>query len=114
MVNKDPFNYSIITYLWVIALACFGGIVKYINRNNDLKVFTLIRDLITAGFTGLLTFWLCDWVNITGPLSAVLIATSGLMGTRLLKELETLYRLRLGIPAEDTAKKDAPSSGNVK
>jgi len=96
MIEKDPFGHPLLTYVWVIVLAGVGGTVKYLN-SSDLKVMVLIRDVITAGFVGLLTFWLCEWTNIEGPLAAVLIATSGFMGTRLLKELESFYYSRFGI-----------------
>jgi CHASE2 domain-containing sensor protein len=104
--NKDPFGYPVSTYLWVFGLALIGGAVKYLNHSDKFSFIVLIRDLVTAGFAGLLTFWLCEWTNISGPLSAVLIATAGLMGTRALKEIENLYRLRMGLPLE---KEEAPS-----
>src|ERR1700748_1737331 len=96
--NKDPFGYSASTYLWVIGVALIGGAVKYLNHSNKFSFIVLVRDLVTAGFAGLLTFWLCEWTSISGPLSAVLIATAGLMGTRALREIENLYRLRMGLP----------------
>jgi hypothetical protein len=110
--NKDPFGYPLSTYAWVFAIALTGGLVKYLNHTGRFSVFGLVRDLVTAGFAGLLTFWLCEWTNINGPLSAVLIATSGLMGTRALKEIENLYRLRMGLPIEkeDAPIKDVPPS----
>lgn len=103
MFQKDPFGTSLTTYIWVIGLACFGGMVKYLNNPGEFRILVLLRDLVTAGFAGLLTFWMCEWTNILGPLSAVLIATSGLMGTRVLKEVENLYRLRLGLPVFEKA-----------
>lgn len=98
--NKDPFGYPLTTYLWVLGLALIGGAVKYLNQSSRFSWLLLVRDLVTAGFAGLMTFWLCEWAAISGPLSAVLISTSGLMGTRALREIENLYRLRLGLPLE--------------
>ncbi len=105
-LDKDPFGYNLGTYLWVFGLALIGGAVKYLNHSDRFSFIVLVRDLVTAGFAGLLTFWLCGWLNIIGPLSAVLIAASGLMGTRALKEIENLYRLRLGLPITDDDKKE--------
>jgi hypothetical protein len=96
--KNNPFGYSAITYLWVIGLACAGGLVKYLNtplKNFGLRLF--IADLVSAGFMGLVTFWLCQWTGINGPLSAVLIGTSGLMGNRATKELEYIYRIKFGM-----------------
>jgi len=112
-LEKDPFGYSLGTYLWVFGLALIGGAVKYLNHSDRFSFIVLIRDLVTAGFAGLLTFWLCDWLNIAAPLSAVLIAMAGLMGTRALKEIENLYRLRLGLPLTDDDKK-APRGNQLK
>lgn len=95
--DKDPFGYSFSTYAWVVGVALLGGAVKYLNNPDKFSFMRLIRDLITAGFAGILTFWLCEWLNITGPLSAVLIAVSGLMGTQALKEMENVYLARLGL-----------------
>lgn len=97
--DHDPFQEPLSTYLWVVGLALLGGLVKYLNHVERFRWLILVRDLVTAGFCGLLTFWMCQWLNVSGPLSAVLIATSGLMGTRLLKELETFYKIRMGMLA---------------
>lgn len=103
--DKDPFGYHISTYLWVIGLAVLGGAVKYLNNADKFSFLKLIRDLVTAGFAGILTFWLCEWLNIQGPLSAVLIAVSGLMGTQAIKEIEGLYLARLGLANPTSADK---------
>lgn len=99
--KNNPFGYSLITYLWVIGLACAGGIVKYLNGTKSFGFLILVRDIVTAGFMGLITFWLCQWTQISGPLSAILIATSGLMGNRAAKELEYIYRLKFGMRYEE-------------
>lgn len=95
--DKNPFSDSLTTLLTATGLAMLGGLVKYVNHTDKFRFWVLVRDLLTAAFCGLLTFWMCEWMNITGPLSAILIATSGLMGTRLLRELENLYRIRMGL-----------------
>jgi hypothetical protein len=102
--QKDPFGYPIGTYLWVFGLALIGGAVKYLNQNSKFSLLVLVRDLVTACFAGLLTFWVCEWTNISGPLSAVFISIAGLMGTRAIREIENLYRLRMGFPVEDEEK----------
>jgi hypothetical protein len=95
--DKNPFSDSILTYLAVFGVATLGGLVKYVNHTDKFRFWVLVRDLVTANFVGLLTFWLCEWMNIAGPLSAIMIATAGVMGTRLLNEFENLYRVRLGL-----------------
>lgn len=96
MDGKDPFGYPIITYLAVIGLACFGGIVKYLNTATEFKFGRFCIDVITSGFTGILTFYVCQFLNITGSLSAVLIATSGLLGNRCFKTFEDIWLNKVG------------------
>lgn len=92
---KDPYSYPVVTYLWVIGLACFGGVVRHLNSMTKFSLVSFLIDLLTSGFTGLVTFWLCQWGNIDDILGAVLIATSGLMGNKAWKELEHLWRIRM-------------------
>lgn len=110
MIDKNPFSVPPSTLLYAVGLAILGGLVKYLNNTDKFRPWVLVRDLVTAGFCGLLTFWMCEWLNIEGPLSAILIATSGLMGTRLLRELENIYRVRMGLqpksPLEDLAESE--------
>jgi hypothetical protein len=114
MIDKNPFSDSWSTIAYAVGLAVLGGIVKYVNNNPGFKWWTFIRDLVTAGFCGLLTLWFCEWTNIGGPLMAIIIAASGLMGTRLLKEVETFARIRLGLeqtsPLMDAAAEQAKKS----
>lgn len=105
-MDDNPFGYPIKQYVWVIVLASVAGLVKHINSAKKLSVAKFVIDVCTAGFTGVLTFWLCESFNIHGPMSAILIATGGLMGNKTWKELEALWRSKLGVPApqntEDT------------
>lgn len=99
--DKDPFGYPVLTYVWVVGLACAGGIVKYINSAKRFSVAILIRDIITSGFAGLIAFWLCEWTNTTGPLMGVLIGVTGVMGNRVWKEFERIIKRRLGIEDDE-------------
>lgn len=91
--EKDPFAYPIITYLWVFALAMLGGAVNFATklRAGVVRVFNLtelVGELVTSGFAGLLTFWLCEAADINKLMSAVLIGISGHMGTRAIFRIE--------------------------
>jgi hypothetical protein len=111
--DKDPFGYSASTYLWVIGLALLGGAVRYLNHSGRFSALVLARDLLTAAFAGLLTFWFCGWATVSGPLSAVLIATAGMMGTRALREFENFYRFRMGLPAEEQNFRDRMEESEI-
>jgi len=84
-----------LAFLVFIGIACVGGLIKHLNSKKKLSLVKLGIDLLTAGFTGVLTFWLCESINIHGSVSAILIATGGLMGNRVWVEFEQFYRTRL-------------------
>ena len=109
--GKNPFAYPILTYVWVIGLACFGGVVRHLNQMSRFSPSNFFIDLITSGFTGLITFWLCEWGNIQGPLGAVLIATSGMMGNRAWQEIERLWKIRMYAAAGVSPPSDSNENG---
>lgn len=85
--EKDPANYSLLTYLWVGAWAMLGGVVSYFQKVRQGKVHPFsvtefVGELVTSGFVGLLTFWLCEAAEIDRLITAVLVGISGHMGSR--------------------------------
>jgi len=87
MPEKDPATYSLLTYVWVTGLAILGGIVNFMRKLKEgavrkFNVTELVGELITSGFVGVLTFWLCEWANTDRLLSALFIGVSGHMGSR--------------------------------
>lgn len=101
MPEKDPTNYSMLTYLWVFALAMTGGVVNFMRkvRAGTVRAFNItefLGELITSGFAGLLTFWLCEAADINKLLSAVLIGISGHMGSRAIFKIEKWAEEKFG------------------
>lgn len=91
--SPGPFDYSILTYLWVMALAGLGGVVSFYGKlkSGAVRAFNFtefVGELFTSGFAGLLTFWLCESANLDKLLSAVLIGISGHMGSRAIFAIE--------------------------
>jgi hypothetical protein len=87
MPEKDPSTYTWLTYLWVGGLAIAGGFVNWIQKvkKGDARPFNfpeLFGELATSAFTGVITFYLCEWADIPPLLSAVFIGISGHMGSR--------------------------------
>lgn len=88
MPEKDPTTYTLLTYIWVGLLATGGGLVAFIRRLNEQKkperlrvVFAkLTGELIISGFAGLITFYLCEFLEVQQLLTAVLVAVSGHAG----------------------------------
>lgn len=95
MPEKDPTTYSILTYLWVAGLATWGGVVSYIRRVQEgtarITLLSFVKEILTSALCGVVTFWLCELGQVPPLFSAVLIAISGHMGSRLLFMLENRY-----------------------
>jgi hypothetical protein len=102
MLEKDPANYSAVTYLWVAALSTLGGVVSFLRkqRAGRVRAFNItefIGELMTSALVGLITFWLCEWSNTSPLLSAALIAISGHMGSRALFQFESWAESKFGL-----------------
>ena len=108
MDAKDPFGYPWEQYTQVVGLAATAGLIKYLNAVEKKSWLRAGVSAMTCGFTGVMTFWLCEAITLRGPMSAVLIATSGLMGASAWREFENLWRLRFGLPQNTTNKDEAP------
>ena len=88
MPEKDPTTYSLLTYMWVFLLSIAGGVVAFIRRLNQTSnplplhiVFTrLFGELLISGFAGVVTFYLCEYWEFNGLLTAVMVAISGHLG----------------------------------
>jgi len=97
-VAKDPTSFSLLTYGWVIALSAWGGTVRFIRKvragHMSIKqaAFTLIGEIVTSSFAGVVTFYLCQATEIPGLWTAVTVGVAGHMGGRALEPLEGLYR----------------------
>ncbi len=85
---------QMLPYLVAFFLSCWGGVVHHIQRlQKSGKAFSwrdFCFDLLVSSFAGLLTYFLCDWAHIQGPIAALLIAVSGHMGTR---SIASFYKL---------------------
>jgi predicted CDP-diglyceride synthetase/phosphatidate cytidylyltransferase len=99
--EKDPSNYPLITYLWVIVLASIGGAVNFARKlkagtARAFNITEFVGELMTSGFAGVLTFWLCEATDINKLISAVLIGISGHMGSRAIFKIEKWAEEKFG------------------
>ena len=97
MIDKDPLAYSILTYIWVVGLSAWGGVVGYLRNvkngvTHRFSLAELLGEITTSGFSGVLTFWLCEAANFNGLLTAALVGISGHMGSRALRGLEGVFQ----------------------
>lgn len=98
-------SYPWITYVWVLGLAVWGGIVNYITKIKDgtisrFSVTELVGELVTSGFIGFLTFLMCQHTGMSDLVTGVLVGISGHMGARAItlaeKAVESWVRRRFG------------------
>lgn len=116
MPEKDLINVSaewlknVLPYISTLLLSCWGGIVSYIQRirihSRKFSVKELSFDLIISSFAGLLTHFFCEYSNVSGAMSAILIAVSGHMGTRAIASFEKMRDRIFGI-ADESGGEDA-------
>lgn len=97
-VSKDPTSYSLITYAWVVALSAWGGTVRFIRKvragEMSLKqaAKSLIGEVLTSAFAGVLTFYLAEATNVTPLWTAVLVGVAGHMGGRSIEHIEMIFK----------------------
>lgn len=100
MPEKDPSNYPLFTYLWVVLIAAWGGGVNFYRKMRDgrarpFNVVEFIGEVATSAFVGVLTFWMCEAAAIHPLLTAALVGISGHMGSRAIWQFEKWAERRL-------------------
>jgi len=88
-------------YLWFIFLAAWGGTVSYITRRKKEKtqfsIVELIGEWVISGFSGLITAFICQEMNITFMFTAAATGIAGHMGGRGIYLLEIFIKKRIGL-----------------
>lgn len=93
VVDKNPESISIITYLFVIGLSAWGGVVNYLRRkkregSTGFLLAELVGEMVISSFAGIITFFLCQHSEIDPFMQAALIAISGHAGSRIIFQIE--------------------------
>ena len=97
-VAQDPTSISVMTYVVVLILSMWGGLVRVIRevklqgKSIPQIIGIFIAELVTSGFTGVITFYLCTSAGISPLYTAAMTAIAGYMGGRSLTVFEALYR----------------------
>lgn len=112
-VAKDPFEYPLKWYGYILGISIFGGAVAWWRRVKRGEIATAhVRDLIgeiaTSAFAGLLTFWVCESLGVPIIVTAPMAGIAGHMGGRAIDLLETHLLKRAGFTADRRASRPAP------
>ena len=108
MPHNSPENVPIVTYLWVLALALWGGVANNIRKVRmgliRFSLAELIGDIVISGFIGVVTYFICDYYHVHDMLAAAFVGISAHMGTRAITAAETAIgeRLKIKIPEEQS------------
>jgi len=86
-LKDSVFNSELITYLWVMGVSIWGGLVSFFNKGGPFSWRKLFMHLSSSSFAGLMTFFLCQEANISGPLTGVFCGVAAHMGTSALVNL---------------------------
>jgi hypothetical protein len=96
---KDPLNYPLRQYGFMLGTALLGGLVSWYAkvRKGEIAAWSinqLIGELATSAFAGLLAFWLCESMSLAPLVTASLVGIAGHMGTRAIQGLENFAQKR--------------------
>lgn len=105
--EKTITGYALLTYAWVLALSTWGGLVNYLSKIRAghiarFNITELIGDMFISGFTGVLTFWMCEAAGFNQLTTAVCVGISGHMGARMIGKLENVMSRKFDIPEDST------------
>jgi len=106
MPEKDPLNYAVLTYVWIIGLSFWGGVSGYVRKlkqgHRNFSIAELVGEICISGFVGIVTFFICEAADIPPVLSAAIIGISSHMGSRAILMSERILERM----AERWVKKD--------
>ena len=96
---------AIATYLTVLILACFGGVVDFVEKLHKMDVkppmstiiFSLFAKLMSSAFAGLIMFWLLqsradNGIVVLNGWSAISISISGYLGITALNVFISMWQ----------------------
>lgn len=114
--EKTITGYALLTYAWVLALSTWGGLVNYLSKIRAghiarFNITELIGDMFVSGFTGVLTFWMCEAAGFNELTTAVCVGISGHMGARMIGKLENVMSRKFDIPEDSAVVTDSKKEG---
>lgn len=97
--DRDPLDIPLRQYAFLLAIALFGGVVSWCAkvRAGTVQAWhlsSLIGELATSAFAGLLSFWLCAAAGVPPFVTAAVVGVAGHMGTRAIAMIEAWAQQR--------------------
>lgn len=89
MTKEQIFNSDWFTYLWVLGVSLWGGMVSFFEKDTEpFSWRRLAVRLLSASFAGMMTAYVCQAGGITGPLMGAFAGVAAHMGTPALMRLK--------------------------
>jgi hypothetical protein len=101
-IAKDAVTWSSqwLLLMGAMFLAIWGGLVrvsrevKVGEHSWKMLVWIFVREMLTSGFTGVMTYFACQAIGIPPAYTAILVGISGWMGVRALTVFESMFKSR--------------------
>ena len=87
------FNSEWLTYISVIAISTWGGIVKYMSGTEKFSWRSLVAAIASSSFAGMMVLMSCQYAGITGPIVGVMCGVAGHLGTPALLKLASKLKI---------------------
>lgn len=100
MIDKDPSQWGLVTWLLGLAMACSGGLVNWRSKvsagySKPFNIVELIGEIFTSGFVGMGVYMaMVSWEQPLG-LCAAAAGVAGHMATRFLFTVEQVIESRI-------------------
>lgn len=97
MLDKSPENYTLVTYLWLIFLSTFGGLIKFLRRvKGDRTGWRFTLDILIAAFCGIVAFFLCEGLGADRMTSHAISGIAGNLGSQSLDVFKQMFKELFG------------------
>lgn len=115
VIPKSPLAYSLREYGLILAIAMLGGFVRWYNavRRGESAAYdlrTLVGELGTSAFMGILTFWACEAMGVQPLVTAALAGMAGHAGVAGLlwaeRIMKRFFERKYGVEPTDRAPLD--------
>jgi len=68
-------------YIGIMFLSLWGGIVRFLQSKEAFSFRSLMAQLSSSGFAGMMAFFACQYFNVNGPLTGCLCGMAAYLGT---------------------------------
>ena len=109
---RSPLSYSLREYGLILAIAMLGGFVRWYNavRRGESVAYdlrTLVGELFTSAFIGILVFWGCEAMGVQPLVTAALAGMAGPAGVSGLlwaeRAMKRFFERNYGVADTDRA-----------